>query len=145
VSFCVTKGYVCGDRCYVIAMARTAPQQSDGFADVPFVKELRVEQLSDLSGWFAPQAFVHDDLRYFSAFVSVHTLKLQRLEIYRFTPFIERYLGHFSPTLRSIKLSKPSCTSRQLSHFLSLFSNLDDVEIEQTATSVYNTTVPIQC
>ena len=34
VSFCVTKGYVCGDRCYVIAMARTAPQQSDGFADV---------------------------------------------------------------------------------------------------------------
>jgi len=33
VSFCVTKGYVCGDRCYVIAMARTAPQQSDGFAD----------------------------------------------------------------------------------------------------------------
>jgi len=35
VSFCVTKGYVCGDRCYVIAMARTAPQQSDGFADAP--------------------------------------------------------------------------------------------------------------
>ena len=33
VSFCVTKGYVCGDRCYVIAMTRTAPQQSDGFAD----------------------------------------------------------------------------------------------------------------
>ena len=33
MSFCVTKGYVCGDRCYVIAMARAAPQQSDGFAD----------------------------------------------------------------------------------------------------------------
>jgi len=43
VSFCVTKGYVCGDRCYVIAMARTAPQQSDGFADAGLMEGTKAD------------------------------------------------------------------------------------------------------
>ena len=109
---------------------------------IPLVKELRVEQEFHLGGWFAPQAFGHNDLRYFSAFKSVHTLKLQRMEIYRFMPAVNRYFESFSPTLRSIALYKPNCTPRQLSHFLSLFLNLDDIEIERIDTSVPDTTVP---
>ena len=109
---------------------------------IPFVKDLRVEQISNPGGGFAPQAFVHDDLRYFSAFVNVHTLKLHRLEIYRFVPFIMHYFGHFSPTLRSIVLFTPNCTTRQLLHFLSLFSNLDDIEIEDPISSIPDITVP---
>ena len=96
---------------------------------IPLLKEIRVRQPPDTSPWFAPQAFSHEDLRYFSAFAKVHTLRFQRLEIHRFTPVIERYFGQFSPTLKTLVLSEPSCTPRQLSHFLSLFSNLDNIEI----------------
>lgn len=109
---------------------------------IPLVKELRVEQEYHLGGWFAPQAFGHNDLRYFSTFTNVHTLKLQRVEIYRFIPVTKCYFGFLSPTLRSITLYNPNCTPRQLSHFLSIFLNLENIEIERTDTSVPDTTVP---
>jgi len=97
---------------------------------MPLVKVIRVDQpLNSGYNWFAPQAFSHRDLRYFSAFANVHTLVLQRFKIYRFIPRIERYFEHFSPTLQSITLFHPRCTPRQLSHFLSLFPNLDNIEI----------------
>jgi hypothetical protein len=97
----------------------------------PFVKKIHVVQWDDKwhDKWFAPQAFSRHDLRYFAAFANVQILSLRSLDISRCTPGIERYFGHFSPTLRSITLFKPLCTPRQLSHFLSLFSNLDDVKI----------------
>ena len=79
--------------------------------------------------WFDPREIGRRELRNFSAFANVQTLKIQRLDIDRFMPDIERYFRHFSQTLRSITLLKPYCTPRQLSYFLSLFSNLDDVEI----------------
>ena len=100
-----------------------------GLGLMPRVKEIRIEQWCGTGSWFVPQAFGRSDLRYFSAFTNVHTLKFRGVEINRFTPRIERYFKHFSPTLRSITLFNPFCTPRQLSHFLSLFSNLDDVEI----------------
>jgi hypothetical protein len=89
------------------------------------IKEIRVEK----GTWFEPQAFSRRDLCYFSAFTNVRTLRLQYLDISRFIPGIERYFGHFSPALRSITLFKPLCTPRQLSHFLSFFSTLDDIKI----------------
>ena len=95
---------------------------------LPLVKELRVEQ-SLTHRWFLPQSFNRRTLRYFSAFTSVQSLTLQQLDIHRFIPGIERYFGHFSPTLRSITLEAPRCTPRQLSHFFSLFANLDDIEV----------------
>ena len=102
----------------------------------PLVKEIRVEQMFGLGRWFLPHAFSHSDLRCFSVFSNVHTLKLQNLEICHFIPDIERHFGHLSPTLRSITLLNPNCTPRQLSHFLSSFPNLDDIEIERDETSV---------
>ena len=97
---------------------------------VPLVKEIRVDQVFDTTYWFLPRAFGRRDLRYFTAFANVHTLKLQNMQIYHFIPGIERYFGHFSPTLRSIMLSEPYCTPLQLPRFLSFFSNLDNVEIK---------------
>jgi len=96
---------------------------------IPLVKEIRIEQWGGAGSWFVPKTFSRSDLRYFSAFTNVHTLKFRGVEINRFIPGIEKYFKHFSPTLRSIALFNPYCTPRQLSHFLSLFSNLDDVEI----------------
>ena len=108
---------------------------------IPLVREIRVKQKFGLGHWFAPLAFNHSDLDYFSAFANVHTLNIESMQIYRFMPGIERYFEHFSPTLRSITLSDLHCTPRQLSRFLSLFSNLEDIEIRNTHTYV-STTIP---
>ena len=108
---------------------------------IPHIKKIRVNQPWGI-GWFVPQAFDHCDLHYFSAFTNVHTLELQKMELYRFIPDAKHYFGHFSPTLRSIVLSNLHCTPLQLSHFLSLFPNLDNIEIRRTYTHVPDTTVP---
>jgi hypothetical protein len=105
---------------------------------MPLVKELRIEQ-SGTRPWCVPEVFSLGDWRYFSAFANVHTLEFRYIQIHRFIPGIERYFGQFSPTLRSITLYRPCCTPRQLSHFLSLFSNLDKIEIRWIITNVPDT------
>ena len=96
---------------------------------MPLVKEILVIQWCEMKPWFGPQAFNQRDLRYFSAFTNVHTLRLQDLRIYPFISNIEPYFKQFSPTLRSITLFEPYGTPRQLSYFLSFFPNLDDIAI----------------
>lgn len=107
-----------------------------------FVREIRVWQWSS-KYWFIPQAFSSSDLRRFSAFVNVQELTLQKINISHFIPGVERYFGHFAPMLRSIVLHYPYCTPRQLSHFLSLFSNLENIYIHfpkrSSNTSVLDT------
>jgi hypothetical protein len=106
---------------------------------IPLIKEIRVDQQRS---WLVPQSFSSRDLRRFSAFTNVQTLRLQYLEIPRFIPGVERHFGHFSQTLRSIALVGPTCTPRQLSYFLSLFPNLDNIAIRNTPTRPPNTTIP---
>jgi len=101
---------------------------------LPLVKEIRVDQGPGLSCWFVPRAFNN----HLSALANVHTLKIENMEIHRFIPDVKRYFGHLSPTLRSIALYDPCCTPQQLSHFLSLFSNLEDIEIRHAYTFTYN-------
>ena len=108
---------------------------------IPLMKEIQIEQWCGAGSWFIPQRFSRCDLRYFSAFTNVHTLKFRGVEINRSIPKIKNYFEHFSPTLRSITLVNPYCTPRQLSHFISLFSNLDDVEIWYGRGCLTNTTV----
>jgi len=100
---------------------------------IHLVKTIWVKQGSN-TRWFAPGAFSDLDLRNFSAFTNVHTLKLQNVGICDFIPGAERYFGPFSQALRSIILYDPRCTPRQLSYFLSLFSNLDNIGIRNTCT-----------
>jgi hypothetical protein len=106
---------------------------------MPLIKEIRVEQ--NLF-WFMPQEVSPCDLRYFSAFENVHTLSVKYLDISRFIPGIERFFGHFLPTLRSVAFFGPFCTPGQLPHFLSLFSNLEDIKIQQCYTYALNVTIP---
>jgi hypothetical protein len=95
----------------------------------PLVKEIRVEQRHP---WFVPGVFTPSDLHYFSIFPNVHTLRIEKLDVRSFIPGIERYFEAFPPTLRSILLSEPVCgVPQHLSYFLSLFPNLDDVDIQQ--------------
>ena len=101
-----------------------------------------MEQWRGSGCWFLPQAFSHRDLDYFSALANVRTLKIQNMEIHRFISTIERYFEHLSPTLRSITLYDPCCTPPQLSHFLSFFSNLDDIEIRRGAMHIPDPTIP---
>ena len=102
------------------------------------VKEIRVEQWRDMISWFIPLAFGPRTLDHLSAFTNVRTLKIQELDIDRFIPGIERYFGQFSSTLRSITLYNPHCTPQQLSHFLSLFSDLDDVGVREARACISN-------
>jgi len=113
-----------------------------GLGLIPLVKEIRVKQGSGSGPWFLPWAFSDTDLQYFSAFTHVRTLNVENMQIHRFIPGIERYFEHLSPTLRSVVLYNPCCTPRQLSYFLSLFPNLDDIDIDQTDAHVPRPTIP---
>jgi len=96
---------------------------------IHLVKVVQVAQEPGLGWWLLPQSFTDLDLYHFSALANVHTLRIQCLEIYRFIPDLKHYFGHLSQTLRSITLWQPYFTPQQLSHFFSLFPNLDDVGI----------------
>ena len=109
---------------------------------IPLIKEVRVQQRHGKRTWFAPQAFGRRELRYFSALANVQTLRVKHLEISLFIPGIERYFGHFSPTLRSIALFEPVCTPRQLSHFLSHFPNLENIKIWGILTHTLSVIIP---
>jgi hypothetical protein len=61
------------------------------------------------------------------------TLTFKYFDISLFIPGVERYFGHFSPTIRSVSIFNPVYTPRQLSHFLSLFPNLDNIKIYRSA------------
>ena len=108
---------------------------------IHLVKSIRVKQGFN-TRWFVPRAFSNHDLYHFSAFANVHTLKLQNTFICDFIPSTERHFGHFSQSLRSITLYNPHCTPRQLSHFLSLFSNLGNIGIRNTSVSGLTPTIP---
>lgn len=98
----------------------------------PLVKEIRVIHSGDTCGWFRPEVFTASDLLSFSTFNNVRTLSIHGLDIDRFMPVMERYFLQFSPILRSISLYRPTSGAPQrLSYFLSLFPNLDDVDIRQ--------------
>ena len=122
------------DKIYGTARSELKPlSKLHGLGLIPLVEEIQVEQWEGTSGgWFVPQAFSPSDLRYFSTFANVHTLRIEKLDVNSFVPGVERYFEQFSPTLRSIALFHPTCaTPRQLSYFLSLFPNLDDLDIRQ--------------
>jgi hypothetical protein len=101
---------------------------------LPFVKKLWIRS-SSFEPWISPRKFDRQTLRYFSALTNVQQLRIERLDLSRFMPCIERYFGHFAPTLQSISLTISSGTQRQLLYFLGLFPNLDDIDIEYYPTT----------
>ena len=79
--------------------------------------------------WVVPAIFNSRDMRYFRAMVNLQELKIGELDFSKFPEGFGEYLGHFAPTLRSVSLSWPEGTRRQLLDFFRLFPKLDDIEI----------------
>jgi len=96
---------------------------------LPFVKKLWIRAAS-FDPWLSPRKFDRQTLRHFSALTNVQQLRIERFDLSKFMPGVERYFGHFAPTLRCLSLTISSGTQRQLLYFLALFQNLDDIEIE---------------
>lgn len=76
-----------------------------------------------------PFVFDSRSMRYFRALVNLQDLAIADLDFSRFVAGVEQYFGHFSPTLRSVALSCPAGTPRQLLGFLRLFPKLSDIAI----------------
>ena len=125
-----------------IAQKRLSNRHALGL--LPLVKELRVVQLHGPKS-FPPQSFRSGNLRHFFAFTNIQSLSFDNLDIQKFIPRLDRYFGHLSPALRSLTIHRPRCTPLQLSHFISLFPNLDDIEVQHlllTRTAVHDEPLP---
>lgn len=96
---------------------------------LPFTKEVRILQVISKPYWFTPQFSRHQDSRHFFALTNVRSLMVQFLDIVSLAPRLGHHFGHLSSALRSLTLHGPRCTALQLSYFISLFPNLDDVDI----------------
>ena len=101
---------------------------------LPFVKKLWIRS-SSFEPWLSPKKLDRQTLRCFSALNNVQQLRIERFDLSKFMPGIDRYFGHFAPTLRSISLTISSGTQLQLLYFLGLFPHLDDIEIEYYPTT----------
>ena len=90
---------------------------------LPLAEELEFRRTFNANRWVVPVLF---DSSYFRAMVN---LQIADLDFFKFPIGFGGSLGHFAPTLRSISLSHPNGTRRQLLDFFRLFPKLDDLEI----------------
>ena len=96
---------------------------------LPFVEELQFTEAPARNRWVAPAVFNPQTMRCLHAMVNLRELKISGLDFSKFPEGVGKYLGHFSPTLRSIALGRPEGTCRQLLDFCRLFPELEDIEI----------------
>ncbi|KAF9783267.1 hypothetical protein BJ322DRAFT_1110147 [Thelephora terrestris] len=96
---------------------------------LPFVEQLDFRGTFAPGHWDVPAVFDSRNMRYFRAMVNLQELKIGDLDFSKFPVGLGKYLGHFAPTLRSVALSWPKGTRRQLLDFFRLFPKLEDVEI----------------
>ena len=99
---------------------------------LPLVKKLQVQGTRDCADRFGPSAFSPElfdrrILRQFSSLTNVQELGIDFLDIPSFMPKIQRYFGHFLPTLRSLTLREPKGSRRQIIFFVGLFQHLEDL------------------
>jgi len=82
---------------------------------LPFVKRLRILQAPPLSinPRFLLKIFNTKNLAHFSALTNVRELGIDDLDLDRFAPQVQLYLGHFAPTLRYLALRTPRGTRQQ--------------------------------
>jgi hypothetical protein len=82
--------------------------------------------------------------------VNLQDLTIADLEFSKFPVGVGVYFGHFSLTLRSVALSCPKGTRRQLLDFFRLFPKLDDIKISdynarpEAHEALYTQLVPIR-
>lgn len=96
---------------------------------LPLVKKVEFRRGIFKCPWVVPDIFGSQSLDCFSALVNLQDLTIADLFFSEFASGIEKYFGHFSPTLRSIALVRPVGSPRQLLDFLGLFPKLDDIKV----------------
>ena len=95
----------------------------------PFVKQVQFKRAVFTDPWVVPAIFDSRSIRCFHALVNLQDLTIADLDFSKFPAGAGYYFGHFSPSLRSVALSCPKGTRRQLLDFLRLFPKLDDIKI----------------
>ena len=98
---------------------------------LPFVEQLDFRGTFAPGHWDVPAVFDSRNMRYFRAMVNLQELKIGDLDFSKFPVGLGKYLGHFAPTLRSVALSWPKGTRRQLLDFFMLFPKLENVGISR--------------
>ena len=78
---------------------------------------------------FSPKRLDYSTLRYFLALTNVQELGIDHLDIPSFMPKIQKYFGHFLPTVRSLSLRAPNGSARQIVYFIGLFERLQDLKL----------------
>ena len=93
---------------------------------LPLVKRFRIRTFFHP---FTPKSLNMFTLRYFSALKNLRNLGIDDLQVPSFMPNIQRYFGHFAPTLRFLALREPRGSPRQILYFIGLFPNLQDLKL----------------
>ena len=106
---------------------------------LPLVKNLQIRAVKSFpSGYdeFFPIRFNRRILHHFSALTDVRELAIEYLDIPSFMPRLQRYFGHFLPSVRSLALGEPKGSHRQIIYFIGLFQDLEDLKL------IYNWDTP---
>jgi hypothetical protein len=96
---------------------------------LPFVQKVQFERGIFGTPWVNPAIFDSESIQYFGALENLQGLAIADLEFFKFPMGVGEYFGHFSPGLRSVALSSPRGTRRQLLDFFRLFPKLEDIKI----------------
>ena len=96
---------------------------------LPFIRELNFNGTFTGRPWVTPAVFDSRNMRYFRAMVNLQEITIVDLNFTKFPVGFGEHLGHFAPTLRSVALSCPYGTRRQLLDFFRLFPKLDDIKV----------------
>lgn len=96
---------------------------------LPFVKQVQFERGVFGTPWVSPVIFDPESIHHFGALGNIQSLSIADLEFFKFPMGVGEYFGYFSPRLRSVALSAPRGTRRQLLDFFRLFPKLDDIRL----------------
>ena len=106
------------------------------FGVLPFVRQIRFERATTVTPWVSPTMFDSRNMRYLGAMANLQDLAVADLNFFGFPMGLGKYFGHFSPRLRSVSLSGPRGSRRQMLNFLMLFPKLADIKISHYHTWV---------
>ena len=95
---------------------------------LPLVQSIRICRGGNKVG-FSPELFNRRTLRQFPALTDIRTLWIDDLDIPSFMPMIQRYFGHFLPTVDYLTLKEPKGSRRQIIYFFGLFQHLEDLRL----------------
>ena len=105
------------------------------FGIFPLVKDLRIHGNSDDS--FSPKLLHWGAMYYnFLELTNVQKLQIKYLDIPSSIPRVQKYFGHFLPTVWSLSLISPEGSTRQIVFFIGLFRHLKDLSIHNVPPQI---------